>query len=141
MTRTMRALASAAAVTALAFTGACSDDDTTSDSTPDSSTSPTESESSGGGHALPEGWPIHSLPIPPGGTVEDENVTADMVFFHVGGVEADEGMAFYDTALPELGLTRSKSAVVDPVAYESSELKVIVQSGDFGDVTLTVTRP
>ena len=139
MTRTMRALASAAAVTALAFTGACSDD-TTSDSTPDS-TSSSVSTSSGGGHALPEGWPVDALPIPPGGTVEDENVTADMVFFHVDDVEGDEGMAFYDTSLPELGLTRSKSAVVDPVAYESSELKVVVQSGDLGDVTLTVTRP
>ncbi len=81
-----------------------------------------------------------AFPLPPGGGVEGERVTDDLVFFHVGGVEPEVAKAFYEETLPGLGLERSESAVVDPVSYAGDGLSAKLVTGDLGDLEVYLTR-
>ena len=139
MSRTARALACCLTLVALAVATACTN---RADNEPESRATSGSTESARApAYDLPSTWPVPEIPLPPGGTATQENVSDDLVFFHVDGVEAGIALAFYDDELPDLGLSRDTSSAINPVAYAGAELKVVVQSTEFGDVTLMITRP
>lgn len=137
-----RTLSVGIAVVALAFAAACSEDSDPAapkaDSTPTNAASEVSSSSE---YAMPDGWPVSALPLPPGAATTQENVTDSVVFFHVDGVEAKAGMAFYDKELPALDLTRDNSSVINPISYESADLRVLVSTNEFDNITILVSRP
>lgn len=107
----------------------------------DPAPSPAPAPADDAGYAMPDGWPVTTFPLPPGATTSRENVTDELVFFHVEGTDLATATAFYDEELPALGVERGPSLVTDPVAYEGDELRVSIGSGDFDDLEVYVTRP
>ncbi|MBA3783503.1 MAG: hypothetical protein H0X12_16835 [Nocardioides sp.] len=130
----------AAAALLMGLVSGCGGSSASSDVEPTAGASSTGSATDAG-YAMPEGWPIESFPLPPGGIAgATENATATLVYFPVDGVETEASMAFYADTLPDMGFVDTDNANLLIKRYEGNGLEILVQDDDRGVALITITR-